>query len=142
MATRSRTHVQNPEVETNAHDTVKKSGFVKYTSPKPKNIAEEEENKCTKEEYEEIKYEDMCPRHLRFSEEDLKLVRKWKMCRFYGHHLTCQTEKKNGKCEFLHDHLIRGVYDLMELNKKNKAEVPLDELRHKLVDNFDGSDYE
>ena len=60
-----------------------------------------------------MKYEDICPRHLKFKEEDLKLVRKWKMYRFYGHHLTCPTEKKNNKCDFLHDHLTRGVYDLM-----------------------------
>ena len=45
--------------------------------------------------------------------------------------------KKSGKCDFLHDHRIRGVYHLIELNKKDGIDIPIDEIRPKLIDNFD-----
>ena len=142
MVTRSKAQIQNPELEGSNNDTVKKSASNISHQPndtqfKPRNIQQEVDIKEEREAYQEKGFEDYCPRHLRFKEEDLKLIRKWKMCKYYGHHLICQQEKKNGKCDYLHDHLIRGAYDLVELNKKDGIEIPIEEIRPKLIPNFD-----
>ena len=59
------------------------------------------------------------------------------MCKYYAYHITCPEEKKNGKCDYLHNHNIRAVHDIMNLNRN--IQMPKEEIREKLVYGYNAS---
>ena len=57
---------------------------------------------------EEETFEDVFPQQ--FRREDAKKMANLKMCRFFGHKMTCREELEQGKCSYLHDQYIRLAY--------------------------------
>ena len=85
--------------------------------------------------------EDACPRHLCISEQDLKLIRKYRMCKFFGHHTKCPWEEYNG-CDFSHDTLIREAYDKIKANKEKGVDMVINEIRAILMKNSNENSHE
>ena len=70
--------------------------------------------KDTKEIIDNKTEEDIFPVYLR--RKEAQKYQKMRMCKFYGHHLECEKEKGNRKCDFLHNKSIRAAHDIMVLN--------------------------